>query len=536
MFFADIFRVTGRFLFYFSLVLCFPFGVAVYYEYMATPAEHPQPHGTLAFLLSILLSLALGGLFHLLGRKGKGILYRKESLILVVFIWLTSCLISATPFYFSKTLESPLDAYFEAMAGLTTTGCSMLSAKDFDTSTGKEIPIYIKDQETPTSLYKYYGTIKPVYNSYTGQTLVGLEAVGRAMLLWRSFLQWLGGMGIIVLFLTVLPALGVGGKLLYQAEITGPVKESIAPRIKEAASLLWKLYLGLTLLEIVLLMWTNETISLFEAATLTFSNISTGGFSTHGNSIAAFTSKVTETIIIVFMLLGSINFSLYFHVLKLRFYRIYVPDLALFFTFILLGSAAVTIPLLYTMPIGEALRQGVFQAISAQTSTGFVIGDYNDWPFISQMFLLLLMFVGGMAGSTAGGIKTSRFYIIYKIISHRIEGLFRPEAVRKVKVGEMEISPKTGSLVLTFFFLVAFFTMLGTVFYIIDGIDPETSLGLTTCMLNNTGIAFRAASAFDSFNFLSPISKCLSMFWMLLGRLEYFALLVLFFPSFWKGN
>ncbi len=534
MFFANIFRILGKYLFYFALVLCFPLGVAIYYEFMVPPEMHPQPHGTMAFLGSLLFCTFLALFFHLLGRKADRHLYRRESLALVVLIWIVSTLVSAAPFYLSGSLQKPLDACFEAVAGLTTTGCSLLSAKQFDPQ-GNEIPIKIERGKDPHKTYFYYGTIDPIYDFHSQKVLTGLNALGRAVLLWRSFLQWIGGMGIVVLFLTLLPALGVGGKLLYQMEITGPVKESVAPRIKEAASLLWKLYFGLSFVELLLLMWTNDKLSLFEAVTITFSNISTGGFSIYGSSLEYYKSLATQWIVIIFMILGSINFSLYFHILKFRFYRIYVPDLFLFLAFLLLGSLAVSLPLLQIFSIKEAFHYGIFQAISAQTSTGYVIDNYDKWPFISQMFLLLLMYVGGMAGSTSGGIKTNRFYILYKIISHRLEILFRPESVRKLYIGETEVDMKTGSLVLIFFFLVTFFTVFGSTCYILDGIDPETSLGLTACMLNNTGIAFRAASPFGSFNFLSPFSKLLSLFWMLLGRLEYFSVLVIFFRSFWRS-
>ncbi len=534
MLFANIFRILSRYLFYFSLVLCFPLGVAIYYEFIAPPEAHPQPHGTVAFLGSFIFCIFLGVIFRFLGRKGDRHVYRKESLLLVVFIWIVSILVSAAPFYLSHTLKNPLDASFEAVAGLTTTGCSLLTAKQFDNTHTKELPITIENPQVPGKIYTYYGTIHPVFDPYTQKTLTGLDAIGRAVLLWRSFLQWIGGMGIVVLFLTVLPALGVGGKFLYQMEITGPVKDSIAPRIKETASFLWKLYLGLSFVELLLLMWTNESLSLFEAATITFSNISTGGFSIYGNGLEHYQSLSTQCIIILFMILGSINFSLYFHIIKLRFYRIYVPDLFLFFVFLILGSLAVTLPLLEVFPVKKAFQYGIFQAISAQTSTGYVIDNYDKWPFMSQMFLLLLMYVGGMAGSTAGGVKTNRFYILYKVISHRLESIFRPETVRKLRVAETEIEEKTASLVLLFFFLVTFFTVLGSTLYILDGIDPETSLGLIACMLNNTGIAFRAASPFESFNFLSPFSKMISSFWMILGRLEYFSVLVLFFRNFWR--
>jgi trk system potassium uptake protein TrkH len=171
-----------------------------------------------------------------------------------------------------------------------------------------------------------------------------------------------------------------------------------------------------------------------------------------------------------------------------------------------------------------------------QTSTGFVTANYDLWPFASQMLMLLLMFVGGMSGSTAGGIKTSRFYILFKILQHRLESIYRPDCVRRLRIGATEIDDKNALTVLSFFCIVAFFIVLGAATLVLDGIDPETSLGLIACFLNNVGAAFRAAGPTDSFAFLSPFAKILSILWMLLGRLEYYVVLLLFLPSFWKNR
>lgn len=536
MSFPDLCRVLGKYLLYFSLALCLPLGVAIYYQYIASPEIHPQPHSTWAFFLTILICLCLSFLLSYKGKKAKGILYRKESILLLVFIWILTSLISACPFYLTNTLKNPLDAYFEALSGITTTGCTLLTAKKFDPHTHQEIPIVVESPHVPGKTYSYFGTIDPIYDPATHTYLTGFHAVSRSLLLWRSFLQWLGGIGIIVLFLTLLPSLGVGGKLLYQMEVPGPLKESLAPRIRETATFLGKLYVGLSLLQISLLMWTNESISLFDAITTTFSTLSTGGFSIHESSFAAYPNLSTQIILIIFMILGSISFPFYFHFLKLKWYRIYLPNLFLFFLFLGMGGLLVSLPLLQLFPWDEAFRLGFFQAISSQTTTGYVVTNYDSWPFPSQMFLLLLMYVGGMTGSTAGGIKTNRFYILYKILSYHVETLFRPERVRLLKIGSQELDATTSSLALSFFFLAAFATVIGVVGYVLDGIDPETSLGLITCMLTNTGIAFRAASPMNGILFLPPLSKVLSLFWMLLGRLEFFSVLILFFPSFWKNR
>lgn len=547
MLFSDIFRILGNYLFCFAIILCIPLGVSIYFEYV-TPESHRyfQPPATMAFFETILICLVIAFLCRLSGRKARGFIYRRESIVLVILIWIATCLISAFPFYLSKTLE-PVDSLFESMSGLTTTGATMLAPKNYEPETHKEIPNISSDPLLPGIAYRSNGTIPPVFDENTKEELVGLDAVSRAILFWRSFLQWMGGMGIVVLFLTVLPALGVGGKFLYQTELTGPVKDAIAPRIKETASKLWKLYLGLTVLEVILLIWTNEKMPVFDALCISLSNISTGGFTIRNSGIAGYHSSATEWIVIAFMILGSINFAFYFYILRLKLYKLYTPDFFLFIFCIVAGSGLIAYYIygtpsmevestFATYSVKDAIRSGAFQAVSSQTSTGFSTANYDLWPFPAQMFMLLLMFVGGMSGSTGGGIKTSRFYILYKIITHRIESLFRPESVRKLIIKKVEIDSKTSTLVLGFFCIVVFFTVMGTVMLILDGIDPETSFGLLVSFLNNVGMAFAAAGPSDTINYLSPFSKIFACFWMLLGRLEYYAILLLFFPGFWKGK
>ncbi|MCC6128069.1 MAG: TrkH family potassium uptake protein, partial [Chlamydiae bacterium] len=422
--YREISRILGKYLAAFSCLLLFPLLVAVYFEWVAPPNAHPQPHSTDAFSYTLLICSSLSGLLSFFGKNASKHLARRESIFLVVCIWVVSAAIAALPFYFSKTLENPVDAYFEAMSGLTTTGSTMISAKSYHPLTSDETSIYYTNPHVPNATYSLKGTVAPIRDSETGLVLYsGVEAVSKTILLWRSFLQWLGGMGIVVICLTILPALGVGGKFLYQMEATGPIKEGINPRVKETVSNLWKLYLLFTLLEIALLILTNADMSLFDSVCISFSNISTGGFSIRNDNIASYQSSSTEAIVLIFMVLGSINFSLYFHLLRLKFFRIYVPDFVLFLATALIGCLSVSWflvgqpqasleggPAIYSW--SDALRQGSFQALSAQTSTGFITANYDRWPFASQMFLLLLMFIGGMSGSTAGGIKTSRFYIL----------------------------------------------------------------------------------------------------------------------------
>ncbi|MGE0670170.1 MAG: TrkH family potassium uptake protein [Parachlamydiales bacterium] len=546
MLYREIFRFLGRYLTYFTLILLLPLAVAVFYEFFQDPANHPQLQSSFAFGATMAVSLALASTFLYFGKNATGNFHRRESIFMVALIWIITAGISALPFLFSGTLQNPVDAFFEAMSGLTTTGSTIFHPKAFDPETGKELLLSIQSRTDAKTVYSFFGTIQPVIDPATGNVIAtGVEAVGKALLFWRSFLQWLGGMGIVVLFITILPALSMGGRFLFEAEMPGPNKDAMTPRIKETASLLWKIYLGLTAAQIILLLLTNPSLPFFDALTLTFSTISTGGFSIHNDGLTSYHSISLEWIVVIFMVLGSINFSLYFHCLRGKIYRIYEPE---FFTFLfsLLFSSLLMTWVLWESPkilfkagegiftLTEALRYGTFQAISSQTSTGFAIANYDLWPSACQVLMLILLFVGGMSGSTAGGIKIARHCILFRVITHKIESIFRPHAVRCLKIGNREISDRTAITVLVFFAILIIFAVIGTFLLVIDGIDPQTAMGLIASMINNAGVSFNGAGPTESCAFLSNFSKVVSIIWMMFGRLEFFVLLVLLVPAFWR--
>ncbi len=500
--FSQISRILGRYLFYLAAVFTIPLAFALYYEFIS-PEIHPQAHSSSAFFITLLSTGILALAFRFLGKKERKTLHRRESILAVIFIWLLTAAFGALPFLLTDTFKQPLDAYFESMSGLTTTGATLLTEH----------------------------TVQPIKDAGGAILHTGIEAVGKALLFWRSFLQWLGGMGIVVLFIAVFPALSMGGRFLFEAEMPGPSKESLTPRIKETATLLWKIYLGLTFAQVILLMLTNGNIPFFDALTLSFSTISTGGFSIHNDSIAAYHSIHTEWIVILFMILGSLNFSLYFHCMKRKIYRIYEPEFFIYLLSLIVGSLILTATLAKTYPLPEALRYGIFQAVSSQSSTGFTTGNFSLWPFASQYFLIILLFIGGMSGSTSGGIKVARHLISYKAIVSKLESLFRPEAVRYLKIGQKELSAGTIQTVLVFMTVMMFTIVLGTFLLILGGLDIQQAFQIIATMTNNAGlISVECCAA------LSPWSKGISILWMLLGRLEFFALLVIFFPSFWKNK
>lgn len=548
MLYREIFRILGQFCSAFALVLAIPLAVAVYYEFIAQPEFHPQPHSTWAFLETIAFAMLLSLFFSWLGRKGKGIIYRREGLILVVAIWILTPFISMLPYLFSGTLEHPVQAYFEAVSGLTTTGATLLEGKQYDPQTGKEVMIHREVRGDVVTNYNFWGTVAPVRDTQGNEVYHGVEAVSKSILFWRCFTQWIGGIGIIVIFISVLPALGVGGKILFQAESPGPIKETLTPRLIETAGMLWKIYLGLTVIQIMLLMLFDPTMTLFEAVCTSFSTLSTGGFSVRNDSIGTYANVHIYWIVAFFMLLGSINFSLYFHLLRGKFYRLKDPELITYLTVVLLTGGFVAFWLWNSPKVimgiagggvftfWEAMIHGFFQTISAQTSTGFVTADYDKWPFAPQGMMLILMFVGGMSGSTSGGIKMMRHIILFRVIQNRLELLFRPATVRIYRMGKMAISSEAAQMVLCFFVVFVVSAVVGTFFFVMDGIDPETAFSVAASSINNAGLAFRKAGPTESFAFLSPASCIFSSFLMILGRLELFALLVILLPAFWRQD
>lgn len=548
MLYRNICNLLGSFFCVFSLAFLFPIAVAIYYQFYLAPELHPQPHTTDAFLGSFGICLVFGILLKVIGRNSSGQLYLREGLATVVLIWTLTPAISALPFYLSGTLENPYQAYFEAVSGFTTTGSSMMEAKRYD-AMGNELPIVNTVSGVLDTTYSYYGTIKPVRDPQTGKELyTGVEAVSKALLWWRSFIQWLGGVGIVVLFVAVLPAMGVGGKILLFTEMPGPLKDGLTPRIQETAAILWKIYIGLTVLQIAAMMLTNEEIGLFDATTTTFATLATGGFSVRNASIGAYNSPITDWVVIAFMLAGGLNFSLYFHAIRGKIYRLYEPELLIYLAIVVVscGFAAyylygtsitlLTGETLQNLNVEQAIRYSAFQLISGQTTTGFATADPDNWPYVVQIVMIILMFIGGMSGSTSGGLKVVRPYMLFRILQTRVESMFRPEAVRTFRIGNREVDTGVALTVLCFFLVVTFVAVLGTFLFALTGVDLETSVGLVACMMNNTGLVFRAASPAHSCAFLTDAGTNISSAWMILGRLEYFAILVMLVPAFWKQN
>jgi trk system potassium uptake protein TrkH len=441
------------------------------------------------------------------------ILGRREALLLVALTWLVGAALAGFPFWLwtwlteqpTHPLSSPIGSYFEAMSGLTTTGATVLASPG-------EVP--------PT------------------------------LLLWRAMTQWLGGLGIVVLFVAVLPTLGVGGKKLYQVEAPGPQARGVRPRIRQTARLLWTIYLGLTLIEILALHLAG--MNWFDAICHTFATLATGGFSNEAASIGHYDSALIDGITTTFMLLAGINFGLYYYLLQRRpklFWR--DAELRLYLTILLIAVALVTLSLwgsdivassgeTIVGTLGQSLRHSAFQVVSIMTTTGFVTADFHQWPFLAKAILVTLMFVGASAGSTGGGIKVIRVLVAGKVMGSEIERIYRPRVVRTVRIGPAAVeSPLRQGVLVYVLYILVIFLLGGVALMLLENggpLDTVSAFTASAATLNNIGPGLGAVGAVENYGFFSAPSKLLLSLLMVLGRLELYAIFVLLAPRFWRGD
>jgi trk system potassium uptake protein TrkH len=453
-------------------------------------AAYREWESALAFAISAAACAAVGAMLAY-GLKPGGELYRREGILIVVGGWVFASLFGAIPYLLTGTFLDPMDALFESASGFTTTGASVL---------------------------------------------VNIEGAERGILFWRSFTQWLGGMGIIVLFVALLPELGPGARFLYKLEVPGPTAGALSPRIRDTAAILWKIYLLLTGVETVMLMLAG--LDLFDALTHTFSTLSTGGFSPRGESIAAFGSPAVEVIVILFMLLAGANFSLYYGMQRRRRWNPWRDaEFRLYIQVMGLGVALVAWDLLrsgaYTRPL-RALLDASFQVVSVGTTTGFVNADFADWPAFSRMALVALMFVGGCAGSTAGSMKVMRMAIGVKFALREVRLIFSPNRVQSVFVGGTAVPDPVARSVAGFFLLYLTSWGLGALLLSFGGSGLITSGTAAAATIGNIGPGLGAVGPSGTYAFFSASEKGLMILLMLLGRLEVYAIAALFTRSFWR--
>lgn len=477
-----ILKILGLLLMVFSASLVPPVLIALFYQ-----------DGALISFVKVLIGvLVLGVLLWYPTRNYKQELKIRDGFLIVVIFWTVLGFFGALPFYIEKEVPLSLtDAIFESFSGLTTTGATILT---------------------------------------------GLDEMPHAILWYRQQLQWMGGMGIIVLAVAILPMLGIGGMQLYRAETPGPVRDSkIAPRISQTAKALWYIYVGLTL-SCALGYWLAG-MSWFDAFAHSFSTVAIGGFSTHDASIGYFNSPAIESVAVFFMIASGINFALHFTAFRnlngLAYFR--DPEFKAYISLLIIGVLIAT-SYLYLHQVyptfGEAFRYGLFQTVSIATTTGFTNSDFALWPAFLPIMFIFMSFIGGSAGSTAGGMKMIRFVLLFKQGMREIKSLLHPNAILAVKLNGKSIPEKVMTAVWGFFSVYVFTFAILMLAIMALGVDQTTAFSAIAAMMNNLGPGLgEVASNYQS---MSDPVKWILTFTMLLGRLEIFTLLVLFTAAFWR--
>ncbi|MBN2034184.1 MAG: TrkH family potassium uptake protein [Deltaproteobacteria bacterium] len=476
-----VFRLIGLLLCFLGLSMSIPLIVSVIYKDSST-----RP-----FILSMVLSCFFGLTVFFLSR-GEEIthLTHRDGVAIVTLGWLAAGLAGAAPFLLCGALDNFTDAYFESLSGFTTTGATNLS---------------------------------------------NIDQLPHGILMWRSVIQWLGGMGIIVLSIAILPFLGIGGMQLYKAEIPSPVVDKLKPRISDTAKTLWKVYILITLLQFALLVAGG--MGAFDALCHSFCTMPTGGFSPKNASIAHYDNPYFDAVIIVFMILAGINFSLHYRLLRgemtvfakdceCRLFLSLLGILIILVTFNIYGSVYNTLM--------EAFRYAAFQVASIITTTGFVTADYDQWPSFSRNVLILCMFLGGMAGSTGGGLKTMRILLLAKHAYQEIFRIIHPHAVTTVKLGGRAVPAEILSSIWGFFILYLGIFVISVLIMAALGLDVISAFSSVAACIFNVGPGLGSVGPVQNYLHLPFLGKWVLMFCMLLGRLEIYTVIVLLMPEYWR--
>ncbi|MFP4048591.1 MAG: TrkH family potassium uptake protein [Desulfovermiculus sp.] len=477
-----IFQIVGLIILFVGLTMLLPLGFSLV----------AKEEAAVSFLQAILLSIVCGGGLFLVSRAEKGhTVTHREGMCIVTLGWIGAGLFGSLPFYLSGSIPAFTDCVFETFSGFTTTGSTILE---------------------------------------------DIESLPSGILLWRSLTQWLGGMGIVLLSLAILPFLGVGGMQLYKAEVPGPSPDKLRPRVRDTAKLLWQVYLLLSALQFLFLLAGG--MSFYDSLCHTFTTMPTGGFSPKGASIGHYDSVYFDLVITFFMFMAGVNFALHFQLLRrnpsawwrspeFRFYLLVTLAVTLIVTWCIYGSV-------YSS-LGQALRYALFQVVSIFTTTGYGTADYELWGPLAQFLLLLCMIVGGSAGSTAGGVKCMRVIILIKQAQRELMRLVHPRAVVPVRLGGTIVSDEIVNGVVGFFLLYLLLAALSMCFLAALGVDILTSIGAVIACISNIGPGLGQVGPTDHFGHLPVTAKWILSFCMLLGRLEIYTVIVLLYKEFWKS-
>ncbi|MDG6244813.1 MAG: TrkH family potassium uptake protein [Methanolobus sp.] len=471
-----IFNVLGGLLRFLGAIMVVPLLVALYYGDPLSP-----------FLVPVIITGTTGILLSHFYRSTDEWNVR-EGFAIVAFGWLAAAFFGSIPFMLDGI--SPINSFFESMSGFTTTGATVL---------------------------------------------VDIEDHSKSILFWRSMTQWLGGMGIIMLFIAILPKLGVAGRQLFRAEAPGPTEDKIKPRIRETAKILWMVYVFISLIEVIVLVIVG--LSLYDAVTHTFTTMACGGFSPYSEGIAVFGSPLIEGIITFFMFIAGANFALHYRTLYTNRCSLVKDDEFRFYVFILVFATSILAFDLWKY-MGEtapnAFRYSVFQVVSITTTTGFASVDFNLWADSAKMVLLVVMFIGGCAGSTSGGIKVVRILLLLKYAKRALFKSIHPRAVKPIKFNQRTVPEDVMQSIVSFVVIYFMIFALSTIILSLMGIDLITSITASIATLGNIGPGFGLVGPMASFDVMPLAAKLLLISNMWIGRLEVFTVIVLLTPEFWK--
>lgn len=471
----------GFILVFLSIFMIFPVIISIIYGQT----------DTIPLFASFVITLASGGILYLFtkGHRREDVKHR-EAFIIVTLTWIIMSFFGSLPYLLTGTFDSLTNAYFESMAGFTTTGASVLN---------------------------------------------NIEIVPKGVLFWRSMTQWIGGMGIIVFALAILPILGTGGMQLFKAEVPEISVDKFRPRIIDTAKALWIIYLTLTATNAILLYTAG--MELYDAVCHAFTTMATGGFSTKNASIAAFSNPLIELITSFFMFLAAINYSLYFYVFKGNFMKLWKSDEFKFYIAVTtIAVIIVTINLWGSSDIDltESFRYSLFQVVSIMTTTGYVTADYEKWAPLGQISLIVLMFFGGMIGSTGGGIKQVRILLMIRQGYREIYQLIHPRAVTSVKLDDKFLDKEILGSIWGLIFLFLGICTIASIGISATGMDIITSSTTVISAMSNVGPAYGIAGPTENYSSIPLVGKWILIFCMLMGRLEIYTVLILFVPHFWK--
>jgi len=484
-----ILNVLGALLFLIGITMLVPIFISILYG----------ENDTMGFIYSAMICTSTGAPIWLLTKNNKS-LSNKIGFAIVTFSWVIAALAGALPFYLTGAIPNFTDAFFESMSGVTTTGASIIGNP---------------------------ATLPNLPN--------GIESLSNGILFWRSFIQWIGGMGIVVFYIAILPILGSGGIQLFKLEVPGPVADKIKPRLRETAKMLWMVYVGITFINIIALALVGMPI--FDSVCHAFTIMPTGGFSIKNASIAFYDNYMIEIVIMFFMFVAGVNFSLHYKAIKGSFSS-YNKDREFisYLTLIIVLSFLIFLSVSWNQNqyLLENLRHAMFQTISIITTTGFGTSDYEVWPFFAQAVLLSLMFVGAMGGSTGGGMKIVRVMVLAKYAASETRRMLHSRALIPVRIGKQYINEDVVRNTLGFFLFFVTSFAISSLALTFMGVDLLSSIGAAASAMSNIGPGLGSFGPTDNYALLPSAGKWILSFCMLLGRLEIFTVIVLLSRTFWK--